>query len=55
MSANNDELVAPGWLNSEFLEGVLKKYKNNESLSVRKMQSAKMTFNKNVIKNRISF
>jgi hypothetical protein len=34
MSASHDELVAPEWLNLEFLEGALRKYKYNEKLSV---------------------
>lgn len=31
---NEDELVAPAWINKEFLEKVLSKYENNENVEV---------------------
>ncbi|XP_073825429.1 uncharacterized protein [Musca autumnalis] len=33
---NEDELVAPSWINKEFLEKVLSKYENNENVEVIK-------------------
>uniref|UniRef100_A0A1I8N026 CHK kinase-like domain-containing protein n=1 Tax=Musca domestica TaxID=7370 RepID=A0A1I8N026_MUSDO len=33
---NDDELVAPAWINKEFLEKVLSKYENNENVEIIK-------------------
>lgn len=31
---NEDELIAPSWINHEFLENILQKYENKEKLKV---------------------
>lgn len=31
---NEDELVAPSWINQEFFEKVLRRYENSESVKV---------------------
>lgn len=32
---NEDELVAPNWINNDFLETVLQQYENNKLIKVR--------------------